>query len=206
MVLGIDFLLTALVVVIAPGTGVIYTVATGLAHGPRASAAAAAGCTMGILPGALAAILGLAALVHTSALLFQAVKIAGVLYLLYLAWMTLTDRGPLRFDDNAPTTRGLFQIARAGFLINVLNPKLSIFFMAFLPQFIDAKAGGVALQMAGLTAVFMAMTLGVFLLYGFFAAQVRDGLRRRPAIMTWVRRTVAGAFAGFGLRLALAER
>ncbi|MEM9783705.1 MAG: LysE family translocator [Pseudomonadota bacterium] len=204
--MGLDFLLTALVVVIAPGTGVIYTVATGLAQGRVASTAAAAGCTMGIVPGAIAAILGLAALVHASALVFQAVKIAGVAYLLYLAWMTLSDRGPLSFDDKAPSARGLWQIARAGCLINVLNPKLSVFFMAFLPQFVDPAAGGVALQMAGLTAVFMAMTFAVFVLYGAFAAEVRDALMRRPAVIAWLRRAVAAAFAGFGLRLALAER
>ncbi|MEO0426454.1 MAG: LysE family translocator [Pseudomonadota bacterium] len=204
--MGLDFLLTALVVVIAPGTGVIYTVATGLAQGRRASVAAAAGCTLGIVPGALAAMLGLAALVHASALLFQVIKIAGVLYLLYLAWMTLSDRGPLSFEDKAPGARGLWQIARAGCLINVLNPKLSVFFMAFLPQFIDPAAGAVWLQMASLTAVFMGLTFAVFLLYGAFAARVRDGLLQRPAIMTWLRRTVAAAFAGFGIRLALAER
>ncbi|MEO1724975.1 MAG: LysE family translocator [Pseudomonadota bacterium] len=204
--MGLDFLLTALVVVIAPGTGVIYTVATGLAQGRRASVAAAAGCTLGIVPGALAAMLGLAALVHASALLFQAIKIAGVLYLLYLAWMTLSDRGPLSFEDKAPSARGLWQIARAGCLINVLNPKLSVFFMAFLPQFIDPTAGAVWLQMASLTAVFMGLTFAVFVLYGAFAARVRDGFLQRPAIMTWLRRTVAAAFAGFGIRLALAER
>ncbi|MEM7506659.1 MAG: LysE family translocator [Pseudomonadota bacterium] len=204
--MGIDFLLTALVVVIAPGTGVIYTVATGIAQGRKASIAAAAGCTMGIVPGAVAAILGLAALVHASALLFQAVKIAGVAYLLYLAWMTLSDKGPLSFEDKAPSARGLRQIAKAGCLINVLNPKLSVFFMAFLPQFVDPAAGAVTLQMASLTLVFMALTFLVFVLYGAFAAKVRDGLMRRPLIMTWLRRTVAAAFAGFGLRLALAER
>ncbi|MEM6943294.1 MAG: LysE family translocator [Pseudomonadota bacterium] len=204
--MGIDFLLTALVVVIAPGTGVIYTVATGIAQGRKASIAAAAGCTMGIVPGAVAAILGLAALVHASALLFQAVKIAGVAYLLYLAWMTLSDKGPLSFEDKAPSARGLWQIAKAGCLINVLNPKLSVFFMAFLPQFVDPAAGAVTLQMVSLTLVFMVLTFLVFVLYGAFAAKVRDGLMRRPLIMTWLRRTVAAAFAGFGLRLALAER
>ncbi|MEM6972143.1 MAG: LysE family translocator [Pseudomonadota bacterium] len=204
--MGLDFLITALIVVIAPGTGVIYTVGTGLAQGRRASLAAAAGCTMGIVPGALAAILGLAAVVHASALLFQAIKIAGVLYLIYLAWMTLSDRGPLNFDDRGPSARGMWQIARVGCLINVLNPKLSIFFMAFLPQFVDVAAGGVALQMAGLSAVFMALTFGVFVIYGVFAARLRDAVLARPRVIAWVKRMLAAAFAGFGLRLALAER
>ena len=203
--MSIEFLLTALVVVVAPGTGVVYTVATGLARGRAASIAAAFGCTLGIVPAMLASILGLAAVLHASALLFQAIKIAGVLYLLYLAWQTLRESGPIALDGRAEA-RGYLRIARTGMLINVLNPKLSIFFMAFLPQFVDPAAGSVTAQMLGLGAVFMAMTFAVFVLYGAFAALLGERVLRRPGVLVWVRRSVAAAFAGFGLRLALAER
>lgn len=204
--MSLDYLITALIVVLIPGTGVVYTVATGLARGRRASIAAAFGCTLGIVPAILASIVGLAAILHTSALLFQALKFAGVAYLLYLAWQTLRARGPLAIDSTLPEGKSLAGIARTGMLINVLNPKLSAFFLAFLPQFIDPAAGSVTLQMIMLSAVFMAMTFAVFIVYGMFASLAGDKLLRSETVMTWMRRTVAAAFAGFGVRLALAER
>ncbi|MEJ2018842.1 MAG: LysE family translocator, partial [Maritimibacter sp.] len=131
-----DFLLTALVVVLAPGTGVIYTLATGLTRGRTAAIAAAFGCTFGIVPAMLAAILGLAAVLHSSAIAFEIVKYAGAAFLLYLAWGTLRDRSMLEVSAD-DTPRKLGAIALKGTLINVLNPKLSLFFLAFLPQFLS---------------------------------------------------------------------
>lgn len=202
----IEFFVTALVVVLIPGTGVVYTVATGLTAGRRESVAAAFGCTLGIIPAIAAAVIGLSALLHTSALLFQAIKFAGVAYLLYLAWQTLRDTGPLQITDKAPTHRSLYAIARTGCLINVLNPKLSVFFLAFLPQFVDAGAGSPISQMLLMGVVFMAMTFAVFVVYGAFAALVGERILRSQTVLTWMRRSVAAAFAGFGLRLAFADR
>lgn len=204
--MSLDYLITALIVVLIPGTGVVYTVATGLARGRKASIAAAFGCTLGIVPAILASIVGLAAILHTSALLFQLLKFAGVAYLIYLAWQTLRAKGPLAIDNELPGGKSMAGIARTGMLINVLNPKLSAFFLAFLPQFIDPAAGSVALQMITLSAVFMAMTFAVFIVYGMFASVAGERLLRSETVMTWMRRTVAAAFAGFGVRLALAER
>lgn len=204
--MSLDFLITALIVVLIPGTGVVYTVATGLARGRRASIAASFGCTLGIVPAIFASNVGLAAILHTSALLFQLLKFAGVAYLLYLAWQTLQARGPLALDDTLPEGKSMFGIARTGMLINVLNPKLSAFFLAFLPQFIDPAAGSVTGQMMVLSSIFMAMTFVVFVVYGMFASFVGAQLLRSERVMTWMRRTVAAAFAGFGVRLALAER
>lgn len=201
-----DYLITALIVVLIPGTGVVYTVATGLARGRMASIAAAFGCTLGIVPAILASIVGLAAILHTSALLFQLLKFAGVAYLLYLAWQTLRAKGPLAIDNELPQGKSMIGIARTGMLINVLNPKLSAFFLAFLPQFVDPAAGSITLQMMTLSAVFMAITFLVFILYGAFASAAGERLLRSEMVMTWMRRTVAAAFAGFGVRLALAER
>ena len=204
--MSLEYLITALIVVLVPGTGVVYTVATGLTRGRRASVAAAFGCTLGIVPAILASIVGLAAILHTSALLFQALKFAGVAYLLYLAWQTLRARGPLAVDGSLPEGKSMVGIARTGMLINVLNPKLSAFFLAFLPQFVDPAAGSVTAQMVTLSAVFMAMTFAVFIVYGMFASFAGERLLRSETVMTWMRRTVAAAFAGFGVRLALAER
>lgn len=203
--MSIEFLITSFIVVVAPGTGVIYTLSCGLSRGARASVAAALGCTAGILPHVTAAILGLAALLHTSAVAFQVFKVLGLAYLLYLAWTTLRDEETLSVEAR-DDRHSAGKIAVRGFLINILNPKLSIFFLAFLPQFVPADAALPLLRMSGLSAVFMAMTFVVFVGYGVFAAALRRHVITRPAVMVWLRRAFAGAFAGLGLKLALAER
>ncbi len=204
--MSIEFLVTALIVVLIPGTGVVYTVATGLTQGRRESIAAAFGCTLGIVPAIFASIVGLAAILHTSALLFQLLKFGGVVYLLYLAWQTLRETGPLQISNDGPRPVNLYAIARTGCLINVLNPKLSAFFLAFLPQFVDPMAGSVTGQMVFMSGVFMAMTFAVFVVYGAFAALIGARILQSETILKWMRRTVAAAFAGFGLRLALIDR
>ena len=201
----LSFLLTSLIVVASPGTGVLYTLAAALTKGSRASIAAAFGCTLGIVPHMLAAMLGLAAVLHTSALAFAALKWLGVLYLLYMAWQALREQGALAVDGRVDA-RSAGRVIVTGFLINILNPKLSIFFLAFLPQFIAADEGHPLLRMLELSGAFMAMTFAVFVLYGLFAASVRDRIVTRPAAMSWLRRGFAGAFAALGARLAFAER
>jgi len=203
--MSLEFLILSLIVVVAPGTGVIYTLANGLAGGARQSIVAAFGCTMGILPHIAAAVFGLAALLHASAVAFQAVKFAGVAYLIYLAWGTLREKGALSVD-NSVDKRSWKGIIIKGFLINILNPKLSIFFLAFLPQFINPGGGGATAQMLWMGAVFMVMTLIIFIGYGLFAARVRSHIISKPRVMIWFRRVIAGAFFSLGLKLALAER
>lgn len=200
--MSIEFLITALVVVLLPGTGVIYTLATGLARGPAAAIAAAFGCTLGILPAMLAAILGLAALLHTSALAFQIVKWAGVAFLLYLAWGTLQERGA--FDVSPDTERRSYAgIIVKAVLLNTLNPKLSIFFLAFLPQFLSGTPATATAEMVMLGGVFMALTFAVFVLYGLLAAAARRRVLENPQVMRWARRLFAATFAGLGAKLAL---
>jgi threonine/homoserine/homoserine lactone efflux protein len=199
------FLLTSLIVVASPGTGVLYTLAVALARGSRASIAAAFGCTLGILPAMLAAMLGLAAVLHTSALAFSALKWCGVVYLLYMAWQALRERGALAVEVRQDSRSGA-RVIVTGFLINILNPKLSIFFVAFLPQFIAADERAPVMRMLELSGAFMAMTFVVFVIYGLFAAAVRDRVVTRPAVMIWLRRAFAGGFAALGARLAFSER
>ena len=202
--MSLSFLLTSLIVIVSPGTGVLYTLAAALTQGSRASIAAAFGCTLGIVPHMAAAMLGLAAVLHTSALAFAALKWLGVLYLLFMAWQALRDR---RARGRCAGRRALGRrVIVTGFLINILNPKLSIFFLAFLPQFIAADEGHPLLRMLELSAAFMAMTFAVFVVYGLFAASVRDRIVTRPKVMTWLRRAFAGGFAALGAKLALAER
>lgn len=201
-----DFLLIALIVVATPGTGMIYTVAAGLTRGGKASIVAAFGCTLGILPHMIAAITGLAALLHTSALLFDAVKYAGVAYLLWMAWATWHDRGSLSLTGKGPHKSTALQVTVEAIVINLLNPKLSIFFFAFLPQFIATDAPDALPRMLEMSGVFMAMTFVVFALYGLFAAYVRDHVLSRPKVILWLRRTFAAAFVALGAKLALTER
>ena len=203
--MSIEFLLTTLIVVASPGTGVIYTLAAGLSRGARASVLAAFACTLGIIPHMAAAITGLAALLHTSALAFEVIKYLGVAYLLYLAWSTLREHGALSVEADT-TPRSARQVIVTGILINILNPKLSIFFFAFLPQFVDTAEPNALPQMLGLSAVFMLVTFVIFAIYGVFAAAVRQHIVSRPRVLTWMRRAFAGAFVALGVKLAFTDR
>ena len=203
--MSVEFLLTSFIVVIAPGAGVLYTLAAGLTRGSRASVVAAFGCTVGIVPHMAAAILGLAALLHASAVAFQVFKYLGVAYLLYMAWNSLREHGALKIEREV-SARSALQVIVNAILINSLNPKLAIFFMAFLPQFISVGEAHPVPRMLELSAVFMLMTFVVFVGYGLFAAAVRDHIISRPRVLTWMRRAFAGAFVALGARLAFSAR
>ncbi len=203
--MSIDFLVTSIVVVVSPGTGVLFTLAAGLSRGSRASVVAAFGCTLGIVPHMAAAIMGLAALLHTSALAFNTLKYLGVAYLLYMAWNALREKGALRVEKEVGT-RSAIQVITSAILINILNPKLSIFFFAFLPQFVSAHEAHPLTRMLELSAVFMLLTFVVFIGYGLFAASIRNHVVSRPGVLTWMRRAFAGAFVALGAKLALADR
>ena len=200
--MSIQFLITAIVVVLAPGTGVIYTLATGLGQGRRAALWAALGCTFGIVPALAAAVLGVAAVLHASALLFQIVKFAGVAYLLWLAWQALKEGGALAVQTERGAQPG-WRVAWRGVLINVLNPKLSIFFLALLPPFLSGNPAGVTREMMLLGGVFMALTFVVFIGYGMFAAQARSLILGNARAMRWINRGFAAIFAALAGRLAL---
>lgn len=200
-----EFLITSLVVVLIPGTGVIFTVSTGLSQGRRASFFASIGCTLGIVPHLLATVLGLAAVMHTSALAFQALKYAGVAYLFYLAVATWRDRSPIATQAVLGKSESLGLVVKA-FLINILNPKLTIFFLAFMPQFVEPGTASPLARLLALSAMFMAMTFGVFVIYGQLAHAFRRAVIESPRVQAWLRRGFAGAFAGLGAQLALSER
>ena len=245
--MSLEFLVTSLIVIVSPGTGVLYTLAAGLSRGARASVVAAFGCTLGIVPHMAAAVLGLAALLHASALAFYTLKWLGVAYLLYMAWSALRERGALKVEaeqshpfvpaqagtqshtdgknwvpatgtpsrqrdgepragTNGGQMRADLKVTIEGILINILNPKLSIFFFAFLPQFVKGDEAHPLAHMLMLSAVFMFLTFVVFVGYGLFAAKVREHVISRPCVLTWMRRTFAAAFVALGARLALAER
>ena len=203
--ISLEFLITSLVVVLVPGTGVIYTVSTGLVHGRKASVYAALGCTAGIVPHLMATVLGLAAVMHTSALAFQVLKYAGVAYLLYVAYATWRDKAAFAVDGSVSKSSAMGLIVKA-FLLNILNPKLTIFFLAFLPQFVDPAAAHPLMQLLVLSAVFMAMTFVVFVVYGSAAHAFRRLVLQSRRVQDWLRYGFAAAFASLGLKLALTDK
>ncbi len=199
-----EFLITSLIIVATPGTGALYTLAKALGDGHRAAVVAAFGCTLGILPHMAMAILGLAAVLQTEPRLFTAIKIAGVLYLVYMAiglW-----RAPAPSTAAAAPAESAAAVIRHAILINLLNPKLSIFFLAFLPQFVASETADPLLAMSGLSLVFMAMTFVVFAIYGLFAASLRQHVLTRPKIMQGINKVFAATFLLMAGRLALAQR
>ena len=203
--MSVEFLLTSIVVILLPGTGVLYTLAVGLGRGFRPSVLAAFGCTLGIVPAAVASIVGLAAILHASALAFQIIKYLGVAYLFYMAWNILREGGALTVSEQVTETASR-RIVFDGMFLNVLNPKLSLFFLAFLPQFVPAEATGATTTLMGLALVFMVLTFVVFVGDGACASLARDYVISRPAVLLWLRRSFAGTFGLLGLRLALSER
>jgi len=202
--MSVEFLLTSLVIAATPGTGVLYTLAAGLTRGARASVIATVGCTLGIVPHMAAAITGVAALLHTSAVAFGVLKYLGVAYLLFMAWTTLKDKGALAVEEDAP--RSARKVITTGILINILNPKLTIFFFAFLPQFVSPDEPRGFLRMLELSAVFMVVTFVIFAVYGVFAAAVREQVITRPRVLVWMRRVFAGSFVALSAKLAFSRQ
>ena len=202
---SVEFLITSLIVVLLPGTGVLFTVSTGLISGRRSSIFAALGCTAGIVPHLTASVFGLAAILHASSLAFQTLKYVGVAYLAYLAWVMWRESGTFELDG-VPEEKGALRIVVTAFLINILNPKLSIFFLAFLPQFVPRNSSSPVSHMLFLSAIFMIMTLVVFLAYGLFANFVRNYISGSPRVVRWIQRSFAGVFVLMGIKLATVER
>lgn len=200
-----EFLITSLILVVTPGPGVLYTLTAGISRGQRASVMAAIGCTLGIVPHLAAAIFGVAALLYASAMAFQALKVLGVVYLLYMAWVTFHDQSGFTIETDT-AGRSDREVIQSAILVNALNPKLAIFFFAFLPQFVHADDPQFLGRMLGLSGVFMVLTLAVFVVYGLLAAALRLQIVSRPRVVAWLRRSFAAAFVALGVRLAIAER
>jgi threonine/homoserine/homoserine lactone efflux protein len=200
-----EFLLASLIVVLIPGTGAVYTITTGLTQKWRASIAAAVGCTIGIVPHMLASILGLSALLNMSAQVFSLLKLAGSAYLLYLAWDMWRDAGKLEINKKNAES-GFLQIIAKAITINLLNPKLTIFFLAFLPLFISKNSTTPTAEMILLSAIFMGMTFIVFALYGILSSGISTYLKNSSRAVRRLQRTFAVILAGFAIQLALSEK
>lgn len=203
--MSLAFLLTSLVIVATPGTGALLTISAGISRGTRASLTSAFGCTLGTVPHLAAALTGAAALLQTSGRAFTVVKVLGVCYLLYMAWATWRDTGSLAVDE-ARSPRSSWRIIGSAVTANLLNPKLSIFFLAFLPQFVSPSDAHPVLHMLALSAVFMLMTFVVFAVYGVFAAAMLTHVLARPQVVQRMRRAFAVSFVGLSAKLAVTQR
>ena len=204
--MSVEFLLTSLVVVLIPGTGVVYTVSSSVGGGWRRGLFAAIGCTLGIVPHMLAATLGLSGVMQAGSVVFEVVRYAGVAYLVFMGVSMIRDAGAVALDDGNASSEPMGAVVRRGILLNVLNPKLTLFFFAFLPQFLDASPGLLDTRLIGLGGVFMLMTLAVFAIYAFASAAVRDRVLAAPVARRWIERTLGALLIGFAAKLAVTDR
>jgi threonine/homoserine/homoserine lactone efflux protein len=202
---SVEFLLTSLVIVAIPGTGVLITLSAAIARGARAGVIAAFGCTLGIVPHLIAAVTGTAALLRTSGLAFDALRLAGVAYLLFMAVATWRDHSQLKLDADQPS-RSAARVIGSAMLSNLLNPKLTVFFFAFLPQFVPAHAPNALARLLLLSGVFMAMTFVVFVLYGVAASAARHQIIERPLVLRRLRQAFSVSFVALGMKLVTTSR
>jgi threonine/homoserine/homoserine lactone efflux protein len=203
---SIEFLLTSLVVILIPGTGVVYTVSSSIGGGRRRGLFAAVGCTLGILPHMLAAMLGLSGIMHAGSVVFEVVRWAGVAYLVFMGFSMIRDAGTLPLDDQGAPGDSAGAIVWRGVLLNVLNPKLTLFFFAFLPQFLDASPGLLDVKLIELGGIFMLMTLAVFAVYAIASAAIRDLVLAAPVARRWIERAFGAILIRFAAKLAFTDR
>jgi threonine/homoserine/homoserine lactone efflux protein len=204
--MSVEFLLTSFVVVLIPGTGVLYTLSSSIGGGRRRGLFAAIGCTLGIVPHILAAMLGLSGIMQAGSAVFEVVRWAGVVYLLFVGVTMIRDAGKMSLDDVDTRLDPMGPVVWRGILLNVLNPKLTLFFFAFLPQFLDASPGLFDVRLIWLGGVFMLMTLAVFAVYALASAALRDLILTAPAARRWIERTLGAFLVGFAARLAFTDR
>jgi threonine/homoserine/homoserine lactone efflux protein len=204
--MSIEFLLTSLVVVLIPGTGVLYTVSSSIGGGWRRGLFAAIGCTLGIVPHILAAMLGLSAIMQAGSVVFEAVRWAGVAYLIFMGVSMIREGGTLQLDDQDDQHGSMGLVVWRSIVLNLLNPKLTMFFFAFLPQFLNTPPGLLDLRLIGLGGIFMLMTLAVFAVYAYASATVRDRVLGAPLVLRWVQRSLGALLIGLAARLAVTDR
>jgi threonine/homoserine/homoserine lactone efflux protein len=198
------FLVASALLAIAPGPDVIYVLTRAIAQGRKAGLAAALGFASGCIFHTLLAAVGIAALIRSSELAFDLVRYAGAAYLAWIGIQALRHRSSFSIEG-AAEAKALATIYRQSVIGNMLNPKVTLFFLAFLPQFVNPEAGGVGWQMALLGAVFMGVTIVVFGAVAIFAAMIGDWVRRKPVIGERLNVFAGITFIALGIRVALPD-
>jgi len=198
------FLVAAAVLTIAPGPDIVYVLTRGVSQGRKAGFAAALGFATGCIFHTLLAALGVAALIRSSDLAFNAVRWAGAAYLVWIGIQALRHRASFSLAGSGDS-RALLAIYRQSVIGNALNPKVTLFFLSFLPQFVDARAGGIEWQMALLGLVFMAQTVVIFGAVAFFSGWIGERLRAHPAVGERLGLFAGLTFIALGIRVAMPD-
>ena len=199
------FLLAAIVVTVSPGPDNLMVLAMGMSKGRSRGIAFGLGCALGCLSHTALAVIGVSALIAASPLAFTALKVVGGLYLLWLGVQALRSRGGTRVARAEMPDQALSTLFFKGVFANAINPKVALFFVAFLPQFVVPDNGSVGLQMALLGIVFTAQSALLFGLLGYFAGSVGQWLNGKPRVGTWLDRIAGCIFVALGLRLIVAR-
>jgi len=200
------FLAAALLVALAPGPDNLMVLSLGMSRGRRAGVAFGLGCALGCLNHTLLAALGVSALIAASPAAFIALKVAGGLYLVWIGVQAIRHARPVGAPAAGPASPETpARLFARGLVANAINPKVILFFLAFLPQFVVAARGHVAWQIAQLGALFTVAAVVVFGAIGYFAGGIGERLARRPAAGAWLDRAAGGIFVALGLRLLVAR-
>ena len=199
------FITASVALTILPGPDILFVLTQSISGGKMAGIATASGLCTGVLFHTTAAALGVSAILYKSALAFTILKYAGAVYLLYLAFKTLKEGDRLLFSGDAGES-DFSLLYRRGIFMNLLNPKVSLFFLAFLPQFVNTNVGNVSFQMVFLGVVFLIQALVVFFLVSVFSGYIGVRIMDRPGVGRYVNRAKAGIFSVIGLELAFSSR
>jgi len=199
------FVIAGLVLNLTPGPDLLYITARSLGQGWRAGAASSLGIAAGCLVHTAAAALGISVLLRASPVAYDVIRLAGAAYLVYLGVQALRQ-GARASDVAALPPASLRKVFWQGFVTNALNPKVALFFLAFLPQFADPARGAFELQVLLLGLIFIANGLWVCLLVARSAAAMADWARRRAGAMSWIQRGSGALLVGLGLHLAVNGR
>jgi threonine/homoserine/homoserine lactone efflux protein len=198
------FLVASALLTIAPGPDIVYVLTRGIAQGRKAGIAAALGFASGCIFHTVLAAVGIAALIRSSELAFDLVRYAGAAYLVWIGVQALRHRSSFSIEA-AGAGKALATIFRQSVIGNMLNPKVTLFFLAFLPQFVDAQAGHVGMQMALLGVIFMLQTIVIFGAVATFSGWIGDWVRAKPAIGARLNVFAGITFIALGIRVALPD-
>lgn len=199
------FLGAAIVLTIMPGPDNVFTLTQSIAKGRNAGIFTTLGLCTGLLVHIFAATFGLAAIIYQSSLAFAVIKYAGAAYLLFLAYKSFRAKD-MSFELKSSDTLNYKSLYKKGVIMNVLNPKISLFFLAFLPQFVNQESGNVSVQMLVLGVVFLMQTLVLFILISIFAGKVGSFLRRNPSFSKKINYIQGSLFTLIGLKIAFTQK
>ncbi len=196
----------AIILTIMPGPDNLFVLAQSITQDKKAGIATSLGLCTGLLVHISAAVLGISAIIYQSTIIFSIVKFAGAAYLLYLAWQSFRAKGDPPFTLQQQNTQAYIKLYKKGILMNILNPKVSLFFLALLPQFVNPSQGHVAFQMLILGIVFLIQALVLFSLFSIFAGKVRQVIIGKPAIAKRLNTIQGILFTFIGIQIAISKQ